>query len=73
MKALLEVFYQPGKLFAGLRERKFAWVVPLIACGLIGVLSGWVVPNYIGRETIARQNMEMFASRLTPEQIQAAV
>ncbi len=73
MKALFEVFYQPGKLFASLPERNFAWVAPLIACALIGVLSGWIVPNYIGRENIARQQMEMFASRMTPEQIQTAV
>jgi hypothetical protein len=73
MKALLEVFYQPGKLFASLPERNFAWVAPLIVCALIGVLSSWVVPHYIGRENITRQSMEMFASRMSPEQMQQAI
>jgi hypothetical protein len=73
MKALLEVFYEPGKLFASLPERNFAWVVPLILTALIGVLSSWVVPHYIGRENIARQQMEMFASRMSAEQMQLAI
>jgi hypothetical protein len=73
MKALLEVFYQPGKLFSSLPERSFAWVAPLIAVMLIGMLGSWVIPHYIGRENIARQQLEMFASRMSPEQIQTAV
>jgi len=73
MKALLEVFYAPGKLFASLPERSFAWVLPLIFTALIGVLGSWVVPHYIGRENIARQQMEMFASRMSAEQMQLAI
>jgi hypothetical protein len=73
MKALIEVFYQPGKLFASLPERNFAWVAPLIVTGLFGVFGYWLLPHYIGRENIARQNIEMFASRLSPEQMQAAI
>lgn len=73
MKALLEVFYQPGKLFASLPERKFAWVAPLIAVSLLTVLTIYLLPHYMGRENLARQQMAMFASRLSPEQIQQAV
>ena len=73
MKALIEVFYQPGKLFASLPERKFAWVAPLIAVALLTVLAFYLLPHYMGRENLARQQMAMMASRLSPEQMQTAV
>jgi hypothetical protein len=73
MSALLEVFYQPGKLFASLPERKFAWVLPLIVSALMGVLGYYLFYRYIGAENIARQSMEAYASRMTPEQMQQAI
>ena len=73
MKALLEVFYQPGKLFASLPERKFAWVAPLIAVALLTVLAFYLLPHYMGRENLARQQMAAYARNLTPEQMQQAV
>src|SRR5215469_15264343 len=73
MKALLEVFYQPGKVFAELPGRSYAWVAPLIANMLLIVLQAWAVPHYMGRENIARQQMEMFARNMTPEQMQQAI
>ena len=73
MTALLEVFYQPGKMFASLPERKFAWVVPLIAAALVAVLGYYVVLHYIGVENLARQSMQMMASRMSAEQMQQAI
>jgi hypothetical protein len=73
MNALFEVFYQPGKLFASLPERKLAWLVPMIAATLLGLVGYYAVTKYIGRENIARQSMQMFASRMSPEQVQQAV
>jgi Yip1 domain len=73
MKALFEIFYQPGKVFAALPERKGAWVAPMIAIALLVLLVSNLVPSYVGRENVARQQMEGFSSRMTPEQMQAAV
>jgi len=73
MTALLEVFYQPGKLFASLPERKFTWVAPLIGCMLLGLVGYYSMLHYIGVENLARQSMAMFASRLSPEQMQQAL
>jgi hypothetical protein len=73
MKALFEVFYQPGKLFASLPERNYAWIAPLLFNSLIGVLSWWLVMHYMGAENLARQQMQMYASRMSPDQMQAAI
>lgn len=73
MKALLEVFYQPGKTFAALPERNFAWIWPLLFVSLIGTLGYWLVTHYIGVETIARQQLEQYARNMPPEQMQQAI
>jgi hypothetical protein len=73
MNALLEVFYQPGKLFASLPERRWVWVLPLILNILLILVQTWAVPHYMGRENIARQQLETFARNMSPEQMQAAM
>jgi hypothetical protein len=73
MTALLEVFYQPGKLFASLPERKFAWVLPLLITALLGVFGYYLFYRYIGAENLARQSMEAYASRIPPDQMQQAI
>ena len=73
MTALLEVFYQPGKLFASLPERRWVWVLPLILNILLILVQTWAVPHYMGRENIARQQLETFARNMSPEQMQAAM
>jgi hypothetical protein len=73
MSALFEVFYQPGKLFASLPERKYAWVLPLIVVSLFGVFGYYLMNKYIGTESMARQSMQMYAGRLSPEQMQQAI
>jgi hypothetical protein len=71
MKALFEVFYQPGKLFASLPERKGAWVLPLILNTLLLLAISALIPHFIGRENMMRQQMENF--KLSPEQTQQAI
>jgi hypothetical protein len=73
MNALLEVFYQPGKVFESLPERNYAWVMPLLAICLGGVLGYWLLPHYIGAENIARQQLQAYAKSMPPEQMQAAI
>ena len=71
MKALLEVFYQPGKLFESLPERKGAWVLPLIVNTLLFLAITWLVPHFVGRENVMRQQLESF--KMPPEQMQQAI
>lgn len=73
MTALFEVFYQPGKLFAGLHERKYAWIVPMLALSLLSFAGYYALIHFLGAENIARQSMQMMASRMSPEQMQQAV
>ncbi len=68
---IFEVFYQPGKLFESLKDRRFAWVLPLIANVILltGVLV--VTLHFVGMETIIRQRLE--GTRLSPEQMDLAM
>jgi len=69
--AFFEIFYAPGKAFAGLENRKGAWVAPLLLGVLCLALTTWGVVHYIGMETVIRQQLE--STRLTPEQMQVAM
>ena len=68
---IIEVFYQPGKLFESLKDRRWAWVLPLIVDIL--VLTGITVATVqlVGMETIIRQRLE--GTRLSPEQMELAM
>jgi hypothetical protein len=68
---ILEVFYQPGKLFESLKDRRFAWVLPLIVDVLLlmGILA--VTINLVGMATIMRQRLE--SMHFSPEQMQIAM
>jgi Yip1-like protein len=67
MKALAEVFYQPGILFSSLSERRRTWIVPFVADILLILLTAFVVIQLMGMETIMRQRFEA-STRLSPEQ-----
>lgn len=69
--AILEVFYQPGKLFASLEKRRATWVAPLILGLLLSMGATIAAVRLIGMETIVRQRVQTL--RLTPEQMQAAL
>jgi hypothetical protein len=71
MPALFEVFTQPGKVFAGLPERRAGWVVPLIVNTLLLLASTVVTLKVIGMEQIMRTRFA--ASNLSPEQMQRAM
>jgi hypothetical protein len=71
MAELIEVFTEPGKLFASLPERRAAWVSPLIANTLLLVASTAVTLKTIGMETIMRQRLQ--SSNMSPEQMQQAI
>ena len=71
MKALVDVFFQPGTLFASLGERRGAWILPLLLNMILMVGTTALVIHYIGMETIVRQRLEQ--TRLSPEQMQVAL
>ncbi|MCU1326521.1 MAG: hypothetical protein JWN34_1891 [Bryobacterales bacterium] len=71
MKALLEVFYQPGKLFESLPERRRTWVLPLILGIILIVAMTALSIKTIGMREIMRQRLA--TSGLSPEQMQQAM
>ena len=71
MKALLEVFYQPGTLFESLPDRRRAWVAPLLACILAVIAITAVSVNVIGMREIMRQRLA--GANLNPQQLQQAL
>ena len=68
---ILEVFYQPGRLFADLEKRRAAWVLPLLLTIVLSAATTYVAVQKIGMVNIARQQIESF--RLSPEQMQQAL
>ena len=68
MKALIEVFYQPGKLFQSLPERRAAWVAPMLAGIIIVLFVTACSINLIGMREIMRQRFA--TSNMSPEQMQ---
>jgi len=68
---IFEVFYQPGKLFESLKDRRAAWVLPVIVDILLlaGIL--FTTIQLVGMETIMRQRLETM--HFSPEQMQAAM
>jgi hypothetical protein len=71
MKALIEVFFQPGKVFSGLPERRAAWVAPLLANMILLLISTSITIHVIGMELIMRQRLA--SSNMSPEQMQQAM
>lgn len=68
---IFEVFYQPGKLFASLENRRGAWVAPLILSVLLMVVTTAAAVRFIGMDSIVRQQLQN--TRLSPEQMQNAL
>jgi hypothetical protein len=68
---ILEVFYQPGTLFASLDKRRGVWVVPLILSLLLTLGTTVAAIRLVGMDTLARQRLQSF--RLSPEQMQQAL
>jgi hypothetical protein len=74
MAALVQIFYQPGKVFEYVREKR-AWVIALIANMILLAAFTGVVQEGIGMSNIARQQMETssFAKNLSAEQKEQAI
>jgi len=71
MKALLDVFFQPGKTFTELPERRGAWIAPLLANTILLLLSTAITVNVLGMDLIMRQRLA--SSNMSPEQMQIAM
>jgi hypothetical protein len=69
--AIFEIFYEPGKVFASLPERRGAWAAPLILGVLLVLATTIAVVQMIGMEAIVRQQLQN--TRLSPEQMQTAL
>jgi len=71
VKALIDVFLQPGTLFSGLPERRAAWVAPLLANTILLVISTAITIHVLGMDLIMRQRLA--SSNMSPEQMQLAM
>jgi hypothetical protein len=68
---IFEVFYQPGKLFASLENRRGQWVAPLLLGLLLTTGVTVMAIQTIGMDTIIRQRLQ--GSQISPEQMQQAL
>jgi hypothetical protein len=71
MKALIDVFFQPGKLFSSLPERRAAWVAPLLVNVFLVLASTAVSFNLLGMDLIMRQRLA--SSSMSADQMQKAM
>ncbi len=71
MKALIDVFFQPGKVFSSLPERRAAWVFPLLVNLILLLASTAVTLHVLGLELITRQRLA--GSSMSPDQMQRAL
>jgi len=69
--SIFEVFYQPGKLFESLKDRRGAWILPLFVVILLAMGSGIVLIQLVGMQAIVRQRLETM--HLSPEQMETAM
>jgi hypothetical protein len=69
--SIFEVFYQPGKLFESLKDRRGAWILPLILDILLVMGVAIVTIQLVGMQTIMRQRLETM--HLSPEQMETAM
>jgi uncharacterized membrane protein len=74
MKELVEVFYEPGKVFDYVRERK-AWVIAFVAGLVVFVCMLAYIYQAIGAGNITRHALEdsKFAAQMTQEQKETAI
>ncbi len=71
MSALLHVFYKPGELFSSLPDRSRAWIIPLLANCVLGMLIWAVEVHFMGFITIVRQ--QLTAIHMKPENMAIAL
>lgn len=71
MNALIEVFFQPGKVFSTLPERRAAWVAPQLVNTILLLISTAITIHVMGMDLIMRQRLA--SSSMSPEQMQQAM
>jgi hypothetical protein len=71
MRSLLDIFFQPGKVFDELPARRHAWIVPLLACMVLAATITFLSLHFIGLQTILRQRLEQ--TNMSPEQMELAM
>jgi hypothetical protein len=71
MKALIDVFFQPGKLFSSLPERRAPWVLPLLVNVVLLLASTAFTINMLGMDLIMRQRLA--SSSMSADQMQQAM
>ena len=71
MKALIDVFFQPGKLFSSLPERRAAWVFPLLINVILLFASTAITIHMLGMDLIMRQRLA--SSSMSADQMQKAM
>ncbi len=71
MLGLMQIFYEPGKVFARVRE-KGEWLIPFLAVSLTIMATSAVAVNLIGMENMVRKQIESnpkLAEQLGPEKV----
>ena len=74
MKGLLEIFYEPGKVFDYVRERG-AWLAAFLATLILAAATTAYMYQTIGAGNITRHALEdnKFAAQMTPEMKETAI
>jgi hypothetical protein len=70
---IFEIFYEPGKVFASLPQRRRAWIAPMLLGLVLIVCTAVVAIQRIGMATITRQFLENSGFNLSADQMQQAI
>lgn len=71
LRGLATIFFSPSETFGASRGKR-AWIVPVLAAALLGLMLNVMITNVIGMETIMRSELEarpQIAERLGQERI----
>jgi hypothetical protein len=75
MASLIRIFYDPGAVFAGVKERG-SWITPLIAVAVLTSIFSMYLMHTIGMENVTRRFFDQhpsFASRIPPDKMEQAI
>jgi len=75
MASFIQIFYDPGAVFAKVRERGF-WAAPMIAMSLVIMLFSFYVTHTIGMENVTRRFFEQhpsLSSQMPPDKLEQAI
>jgi hypothetical protein len=75
MASFIQIFYDPGAVFARVRERG-SWAAPLVALALITMMFGYYVTHTIGMENMTRRFFDehpSIANQMPPDKKEQAI